>query len=337
MSHAQQHVLASAIVLAVLVVFCIHVFLFPMYTSTPPARHMKVSAYEQALCRTNLKNNVRIPASELRNNPCPKYGIVSAMQGGRLGNQIWEYASVWATARRTGLEPFMPRCILKTLEEHFENLSIPPLSYIGRCTLDVGQVVNSLSQWNSTEQNIIIPRHAAYWSLILVWLDDVRREFTFKPSLRIYAEKVLKRVAEKFNLSSPTYVSVHVRRTDYVDYLWQKLKTRPAPVSYYLSAMDYFAGKYSNVIFVITSDNIAWCKYNLRSKRHRISFVSENDGKGPGKDLAVLSACNHSIIDYGTYGSFGAILAAGETVVYNVTTYFSTLIADVLPNWRIMN
>ncbi|KYN05813.1 Galactoside 2-alpha-L-fucosyltransferase 1 [Cyphomyrmex costatus] len=179
--------------------------------------------------------------------------------------------------------------------------------------------------------------HAAYWSLILVWLDDVRREFTFKPSLRIYAEKVLKRVAEKFNLSSPTYVSVHVRRTDYVDYLWQKLKTRPAPVSYYLSAMDYFAGKYNNVIFVVTSDNIAWCKYNLRSKRHRISFVSENDGKGPGKDLAVLSACNHSIIDYGTYGSFGAILAAGETVVYNVTTYFSTLIADVLPNWRIMS
>lgn len=180
-------------------------------------------------------------------------------------------------------------------------------------------------------------RHAAYWSLILVWLDDIRREFTFKPCLRIYAEKVLKRVAEKFNLSSPTYVSVHIRRTDYVDYLWQKLKTRPAPVSYYLSAMDYFADKYSNVVFVVTSDNITWCKYNLRSKRHRISFVSDNDGKGPGKDLAVLSACNHSIIDYGTYGSFGAILAAGETVVYNVTTYFSTLIADVLPNWRIMS
>jgi len=122
-----------------------------------------------------------------------------------------------------------------------------------------------------------------------------------------------------------------------VDYLWQKLKTRPAPVSYYLSAMDYFANKYSNVIFIITSDNIAWCKYNLHSKHHRVSFVSDGNGKGPGKDLAVLSICNHSIIDYGTYGSFGAILAAGETVVYNVTAYFSTLIADVLPNWRIMN
>lgn len=173
--------------------------------------------------------------------------------------------------------------------------------------------------------------------MILVWLDDVRREFTFKPSLRLYAEKVLRHVAERFNLSSPTYVSVHVRRTDYIDYLWQKMKTRPAPVSYYLSAMNYFADKYSDVIFIITSDNITWCKYNLRSARYHINYVSDNDGKGPGKDLAILAACNHSIIDYGTYGSFGAILAAGETVVYNVTAYFSTLMADVLPNWRIMS
>lgn len=334
MSHAQQHVLASAIVLALIVVFGIHVFLFPMYTSSPPARRTKIWTYEQTLCHTNLRN-IKIPP-EWRNS-CPKYGIVSAVQGGRLGNQIWEYASVWATARRTGLEPFMPRCVLKTLEEYFENLSIPPLSYIGRCTLDVSQVVNSLSQWNSTEQNIIIPRHAAYWSLILVWLDDVRREFTFKPNLRSHAETMLREIAKQFNLTKPTYVSIHVRRTDYIDYLWQKLKIHPAPMSYYLTAMDYFVGKYKDVVFVVASDNINWCRNNLHGKRHRVSFISDADGKGPGKDLAVLSACNHSIIDYGTYGSFGAILAAGETVVYNVTAYFSTLIAEVLPNWRVMS
>lgn len=155
MSHAQQHVLASAIVLALIVVLGIHVFLFPMYSSNPRVRRSKFSEYEQPLCRTNLKN-VRVPA-EWRNQ-CPKYGIVSAVQGGRLGNQIWEYASVWAISRRTGLEAFMPRCILKTLEEYFENLSIPPLSYIGQCTLDGSQVVNSLEQWNSTEQSIILPK-----------------------------------------------------------------------------------------------------------------------------------------------------------------------------------
>ncbi|XP_015513870.1 galactoside 2-alpha-L-fucosyltransferase Sec1 [Neodiprion pinetum] len=333
MSHAQQHVLASAIVLALIVVLGIHVFLFPMYSSNPRIRRIKFSEYEQPLCHTNLKN-VRIPVEW--KNQCPKYGIVSAVQAGRLGNQIWEYASVWAIARRTGLEAFMPRCILKTLEEHFEHLSIPPLSYIGQCTLDGGQVVNSLDQWNSTEQSIILPKYAAHWSIVLDWLEDVRREFTFKPKLRMNAEIVLKEAAQQHNLSDPTFVGIHVRRTDYIDYLWKTRKVRAAPVSFYHAAMDHYERKYRNVVFIVASDNIGWCKYNLKRKKSKINFISEPDEKGPGKDLAILSSCNHSIIDYGTYGSWGAILAAGETVVFNVTEYFSTLMAEVLPNWRVM-
>lgn len=148
---------------------------------------------------------------------------------------------------------------------------------------------------------------------------------------------ILAKAATRFDLTNATYISIHVRRTDYVEYLWQKFKVKPAPVRYYLNAMDYFLNKYKNAIFMVASDNIAWCKYNLRSDRHRINFISDSNGRGPGKDLAVLSACNHSIIDYGTYGSFAAILAAGETVVFNVSSHFSTLIAEALPNWIIMS
>lgn len=101
--------------------------------------------------------------------------------------------------------------------------------------------------------------------------------------------------------------------------------------------MDYFANKYPNAVFLVASDNIAWCKHNFRNHRHRISFVSDPSGRGAGKDLAILAACNHSIIDYGTYGSFGALLVTGETLVYNLTASFSTLIAEALPNWRVMS
>ena len=99
MSHAQQHVLASAIVLALLVVLGIHVFLFPMYTSSPATRHTKILSYEQALCHDIYSRSVKNYHNKHKTFSCPKYGIVSAVQGGRLGNQIWEYASVWATAR----------------------------------------------------------------------------------------------------------------------------------------------------------------------------------------------------------------------------------------------
>ncbi|XP_014214512.1 galactoside 2-alpha-L-fucosyltransferase 2-like [Copidosoma floridanum] len=341
MSQAQQHVLASAIVLALLVVLCIHVFLFPMYTSSPATRRIRISSYEQALCHDIYSRAVKTGHGKRKTPSCPKYGIISAVQGGRLGNQIWEYASVWAIARRTGLEPYMPRCILKTLEEYFEHLSIPSLSSINQCIIDVGQIVNSLSEWNSTEQNIIIPKYAAYWSLILVWLDDFRQEFKFQKSLRRHAKTVLKEASARYNLSKPTYVGVHVRRTDYIDYLWQKLRVRPAPVDYYFKAMNYFDEKYENAIFVVASDNIGWCKYHLlsadRGKFRRIVFISSyEDPRGPGKDLAVLASCDHAIIDYGTYGAFGAVLAAGETIVYNVSTHFSTMIAEALPNWKII-
>ncbi|KAJ8679586.1 hypothetical protein QAD02_015373 [Eretmocerus hayati] len=337
MSHTQQHVLASAIVLALLVVLSIHVFLFPMYTSSPANRGVRISSYEQALCHDPYSRGVKIHPNKHKPISCPKYGIISVMQGGRLGNQIWEYASVWATARRTGLEPYMPRCILKTLEIYFENLSIPPLSNIGQCIIDIGQTVNSLAEWNSTDQNIIIPRYAAYWSLIVAWLDDLRQEFTLKKNLRNYAKRVLQTATMQYNLSEPTYVSIHIRRTDYLDYLWKKFKVRPAPTKYYLEAMDYFDKKYKNVIFLILSDDIAWCKLKLRHYKQRINFISNDDAKNPGKDIAVLSACNHSIIDYGTYGSFGALLAGGETIVYNVSGLLPTSIAEALPNWKIMN
>ena len=33
-----------------------------------------------------------------------------------------------------------------------------------------------------------------------------------------------------------------------------------------------------------------------------------------GEDLALLAACNHSIISYGTFGMWAAILAGGEVV-----------------------
>ena len=100
MSQAQQHVLASAIVLAVLIVFGIHIFLFPMYTSHPINRNIKISSYEQVLCHTVNPHSAKLNQNkDLTSFFCPKYGIVSAFQGGRLGNQIWEYISVWAVAR----------------------------------------------------------------------------------------------------------------------------------------------------------------------------------------------------------------------------------------------
>jgi galactoside 2-L-fucosyltransferase 1/2 len=58
--------------------------------------------------------------------------------------------------------------------------------------------------------------------------------------------------------------------------------------------------------------------------------------KSPAQDLAIMAACNHSIIDYGTYGVWGAILAGGDTFVYNLQNGGAFTLAIFLPNWHIV-
>jgi hypothetical protein len=49
-----------------------------------------------------------------------------------------------------------------------------------------------------------------------------------------------------------------------------------------------------------------------------------------------MVAFNHSTIDYGKYGAWGAILLGGDTFVYNLTNSSAVALALFLPNWYIV-
>ena len=51
-----------------------------------------------------------------------------------------------------------------------------------------------------------------------------------------------------------------------------------------------------------------------------------------------MAACNLSIIDYGTYGVWGAILSGGDIFFYNLTNSYDAAfeMASLLPNWHIV-
>ena len=78
-------------------------------------------------------------------------------------------------------------------------------------------------------------------------------------------------------------------------------------------------------------------------------------GEDVGEDLALLAACNHSIISYGTFGMWAAILAGGEVlprfffylvscIMYQVVTSSTMALtkeggelkAAKLPNWLVL-
>ena len=84
-------------------------------------------------------------------------------------------------------------------------------------------------------------------------------------------------------------------------------------------------------MFVVVSDDPKWCERELRGDD--VMVMKTNS---PGQDLAIMAACNHSIIDYGTYGVWGAILSGGDTFIYNLTNSSPVTLASLLPNWYIV-
>ena len=336
MKRPSQNLLVLSIFLATCIMIFVHNFLFPLYETLPKKKEFRfLGDFEQSLCTTNLKP-VKVPL--FWKHHCPKDGIVTVAQGGRLGNQMWEYASTWAVARRTGLEPYVPRCIRKVLDEVFEDLSIPPLGYVSHCPAKWDSVIRSPELWSYTNQSILLPRFAVLPELVLTWPDDIRHEFRFKQRLVRASQKILETASHLINSSALVYVGIHVRRTDYHDYLWRTHRMFLASVTFFNEAMNYFRRKYpSNVAFLVVSDDPGWCRRNLLKGNNDVFVVSKAGVTSPGQDLAVMASCNHSIIDYGTFGVWGAILANGETILYNISKHSSIRVSELLPDWHVLN
>jgi len=100
----------------------------------------------------------------------------------------------------------------------------------------------------------------------------------------------------------PQSVAIHVRRGDYL-----KLKHiyNMLDLNYYSKAITHFDNKKS--LFIIFSDNIEWCKNNIKFKN---IFFIENE-----KDyieLYLMSICKHNIIANSTFSWWGAYLNKNE-------------------------
>ncbi|KAL3279745.1 hypothetical protein HHI36_017253 [Cryptolaemus montrouzieri] len=327
MFNSHHNILFKAIILALCVISSVHIFLFPLYgLETQPYAVKTLQGLEQSLCTISMRHHKTGKKAK-----CPNYGIVTVMQGGRIGNQIWEYASVWALARRTGLEPYIPRCIKLKLEQVFSSLSVPTFEEIAHCPFEMDKFVKSLDEWNYTNQSIILPRYIVQPELVLTWVQDIKQELTIKKKLLKKAQYILRMAAK--NRTNCTFVGVHIRRTDYINRVMTKYSAKPADLSFYTAAMKYFEKKYLRVIFIIVSDDPKWCikQFAGNTKAYITGTTKPNT---PALDLAVLSSCNHSIFDYGTYGQWGAILAGGETVFYSIKDHSSYRVGQLLPNWH---
>lgn len=98
---------------------------------------------------------------------------------------------------------------------------------------------------------------------------------------------------------SSNSVSVHLRRMDYSNLL---------TLDYYRRAIEIIQNNIDKPLFFIFSDDLEWCKNNLKSNESNFIYVS-HDVEDETADLYLMTKCKHHIIANSSFSWWGAYLS----------------------------
>lgn len=216
---------------------------------------------------------------------------------GRLGNLMYEIACTLATAWRNNATPVFSGRVHPYYQE------LPAYkNYIAPILKDFTQLDERRTSFKEyheqadfsyrpimAEENIKLH---GYFTTSLYW-DDYRKEIiklfsTHQEEVNALAQNILAKYPGR------EFVSVHVRRTDYVtDYKWD------LPLSYYHEAVKQF----DNPIYMIFSDDPAWCINNLDFMGEKV-FINKDDHI----ELLLMGKFHAHILANSTFSAWGAML-----------------------------
>lgn len=247
---------------------------------------------------------------------------------GRLGNQLFQIASILGTARRNDLIPVIPKSMSATQFFDFPNVlnftikNRKGLFYPKCCEYD--KRVESLDR----SKNWTLSGYLQSWRYFSDSKDTVYQSLKIKDEYLSSSRQFLRNVSKDGVLN----ICFHVRRGDMVTKRAAGLGYTTVSAEYLTRAMDVYTKKFSKVQFLIISDDIKWCRENIKRNVTFSPFVK------PIEDLATMSLCDHVSVTSGSFGWWGAFLSKGTTV-YNFdfprnNTYLgnATNRADYYPN-----
>ena len=144
-------------------------------------------------------------------------------------------------------------------------------------------------------------------------MDILRNILRLKDEYKVSARKFLEDITFQSGVCDQlTIVSVHVRRGDYKTFIKQigkKLVTK----EFFTKAMHYARQNYENVLFIVISDDIDWCRRNLGDSKNNDVYFSTSSSLSSetavGLDLGLMMSSDVSILSHGTFGQWGALLS----------------------------
>ena len=232
----------------------------------------------------------------------------------KTGNRLFQLATLIATAKTVCYTPVVHHQEIKYIDEIFE------LQNVKRIDLDM-IYFRSLREDGAGiyDVNLTSKIDSAYnWTLtgfrqsfkyFEKFSEFIRSSFKIKEKIR---EDVLRYMClfEKDQVK----VGLHVRRGNIA-------RPENQGMGYKLSDLDYINRSIAYVktrigqsakAFIVVSDDIKWCKQNIKGPE--IHYSPFHD---PGRDLYLLTQCDHNIFTSGTFGWMGAWLNETGLVVYD--------------------
>ena len=247
---------------------------------------------------------------------------------GRLGNQLFQIAATIAIAKQQNTNPLFPEWKYSKYFVHADKL-IPQVRTI-KCDYQVCPLQFHYEAMTlDVSKDIDINGFFQSELFFKEYEKDIRKAFTFRETL--VQDVIKKHIPPPLNKKEKTeYVAIHVRRGDYVN----NDGYAQLGVPYYKNAIAHLESKVQNpenLVYLVFSDDIGWCKENLTilfsgesGDSHNISTpvnklaraaaniwsrVKFIEGNSDIEDLMLMSSvCTHFIISNSSFAWWGAWL-----------------------------
>lgn len=223
---------------------------------------------------------------------------------GRIGNQMFQYATLYAIAKQNGYDFGVPYSRVNSSDE-FSKFHLPEifsLSAKDSSHIPITKIFQEKQHHFDPDVLNISDETDIYGyfqteKYFKKYKEEIKKEFEFSEKVSSFCKSFRK------TIPSEKVISLHVRRGDYL-----KIQhIHPiCSMNYYQEAMSCFDQDSS---FLIFSDDMPWCMENFRGNRY--SFFQNNHHNS----LCMMSICDGHIIANSSYSWWGAWLGNVDNVI----------------------
>ncbi len=237
-------------------------------------------------------------------------------ENGRLGNQMFQYATLFSKAKSGGCKFAVPDLAFEN-GKLFRYELLNTFSNLSADIVTRESIQDIMSQQRGVyrepsfvyDQNFhLISSHVdlfGYFQSEMYFKDcrsDIINEFSFDQKVKASALMMLQECRKAY----PKVCSLHIRRGDYLNLSDYHTNL---DVNYYNPAIQHIMSlTQGNVSFLVFSDDIEWAKTFIQD-RTRVVF---SESKDHSVDMCAMSLCDYHIIANSSFSWWGAWLSNSE-------------------------